>query len=441
MCRRQLSKEAVGTGAYLRAKAVAEAAESSLGGVTGLSAAFLAAAVGQLWQTAFAIGMSSEVSSSVLAKDRQRADKFSKRSAECSGLESAAKEFEVGFVKVWEEQATRIVEMTGDLQLSASIFSSASVEILQRRCAVLAEEARTWETDVPRLRRQKCFRQADQLLHMVGLHLSQLVDLSSVACLPEGKAREHFHEVEALRATIASERAREVDLSSDGGVEMPRQPDRPLTPFGACLGWTSDRSAIPLSSLRAMRSVVATARSSGQVDSQGLIGSHGRKITEASRHLIDALLRDRLVARVVGYLTSSNRSFALIVVSLFQQLLHCGQESRQVVFTYIDPAVGALAAQRNRTDDELRASLCSLVHDLIFKGGCEERMALRLQREEAPREATTMEEWFLDTLLVQNDAVAFRDDIVLANHTVDPWLCGASGYGGSLLGVDSLLES
>lgn len=72
------------------------------------------------------------------------------------------------------------------------------------------------------------------------------------------------------------------------------------------------------------------------------------------------------------------------------------------------------------------------MHDLIFGGGCEDRMVLRLHRETAPRAAPTLEEWFLDTLLVQHNATAFSQGIVDPNR--DAWLsCNGFSDGADLI--------
>lgn len=60
----------------------------------------------------------------------------------------------------------------------------------------------------------------------------------------------------------------------------------------------------------------------------------------------------------------------------------------------------------------MRACLCRLVHDLIFVDGCEERMVFRLQQESSPREAATLEGWFLDTLLEKHGIEAAREEIL-----------------------------
>merc|ERR1719456_516868 len=142
------------------------------------------------------------------------------------------------------------------------------------------------------------------------------------------------------------------------------------------------------------------------------------------------MIQDGLPGQVVTYLTGDRNRFSrLLVVAFFQQFQHCGQEAKEASFTHLDVLLSALAAPRNARDNELQACLCSLVHDLIFGGGCEERMVMRLQRESSPRTATSLEEWFLDTLLVQNGAQAFREQIQQPSQA-DAWLCcGNLGLG------------
>jgi len=105
-----------------------------------------------------------------------------------------------------------------------------------------------------------------------------------------------------------------------------------------------------------------------------------------------------------------------------KELQHCGEEARASTFAHLDAMLAALAHPRNATDTELQDCICSLIHSIIFSGGCEARMVARLQRESSPRTATTLEEWFLDTLLVQSNACAFREQILQPSQA-DAWLC------------------
>jgi len=93
----------------------------------------------------------------------------------------------------------------------------------------------------------------------------------------------------------------------------------------------------------------------------------------------------------------------------------------------LDQLVSVLSSARVHQDDQLKACICSLIRDLVFTGDNEERMVNRLQREAAPRSAWSLEEWYLDTLLVQNNAQAFRADILHALDT-DAWMY-CSGLG------------
>merc|ERR1712014_155429 len=113
---------------------------------------------------------------------------------------------------------------------------------------------------------------------------------------------------------------------------------------------------------------------------------------------------------------------AFLAASIIQNLMYCGDKAKQACFSHVDrvvSAAGYIASRGSQSDAELQAFLCYVVHRLVFSGGCEDRMVMRLQREAAPRQSAALEEWFLDTVLVQNGAVALREEFLQPKPEAD----------------------
>jgi hypothetical protein len=315
-------------------------------------------------------------------------------------------------------------------------------EILQRRCATLGEEAAVWEEDVHRLELRGRYSHAEQLLLLISGHLGSIVGMTDEAGLASVALHNHIELVEKRRRDAIT--MRDTRNEDDAGqVAVAHRERRPLTNIGSCFGRHMDRSNLHLHAIICMRAVAAAMVVSQTTISQGTrLNANSaaqvaaRRVTAACGHIIHALIHDGLPSQVMSYLSGDrHRICRLLVVAFFQQFLRCNQEAREATFTHVDALIAALVAPRNAEDHELKACLCTLIHDLVFGGGCEQRMVMRLQREASPRSATSLEEWFLDTLLVQNDAQEYKDQIQQSTQA-DAWLiCSSPGGSGADLGA------
>jgi len=215
--------------------------------------------------------------------------------------------------------------------------------------------------------------------------------------------------------------------TSTGGVNASRRQRPPLTPFVSCIGRTLDRSSIAIHAVVALRAIAVAHHASHLVASTESASLVQTRLRHAARHVADscddivsALLQDRLPTQVASLISDRSRPCKLLAVAFFQQFLSCNHPAREASFSHLDALVTALVSERNANDSELHSCMCSLIHNLIYRSGCEERMVLRLQREGSPRTAASLEEWFLETLLVQHGALDFLTDIQQPDQ-VDAW--------------------
>merc|ERR1719506_1946556 len=96
----------------------------------------------------------------------------------CQNLQSISHRFEEHFVQPCEEKARerRVDAKRGSLPLE--VMQGMAVEVLQRRCAALGEEAAVWEEDVTRLEERGRFGHAEQLLMLISVNLSGVVGIA-----------------------------------------------------------------------------------------------------------------------------------------------------------------------------------------------------------------------------------------------------------------------
>mmetsp|Transcript_42631 Transcript_42631/g.67466 ORF Transcript_42631/g.67466 Transcript_42631/m.67466 type:complete len:674 (-) Transcript_42631:55-2076(-) len=437
LCRQPMHEGQVVASAYARTKAVAEAAtknlQSSLPAISLRgevhSAAFLALSVASLWRAALQIGTSVGVPPLEIQECEMNMERLEANADVYRALVKNLQAFETNFVQVCEQRA---LEQQGDkrrIDKILELVQTMSQEILQRQCAMLGEEAAIWETEVTRLERNNRYSHAEQLLSVFSGHLSDIIQLAHKGGLRcagvQQRLEEAKHHREALR-TLRDARNTE-DSGSYSAIHRER---KPLLYLNGCFGRPWDRSALHRHGIICMRSILAATRtcaamiensSRSDAHTTALVGA--RRLVEEAGHVIHAMLQDRLPAQVASYLGSDrNRCDRLLAIAFFEELQHCGEEARASTFTHLDAMLTALAHPRNATDNELQDCICSLIHSIIFSGGCEARMAARLQRESSPRTATTLEEWFLDTLLVQSNACTFREQILQPSQA-DAWLC------------------
>jgi len=466
LCRQPMNDETVSPlGAYRRSKAVAAAAMNCMNGEAARAkssghkkdldcAAFFALSVASLWRVCARVGGSLGVPGDEVGECRRQAALLEDQAGTCNSrpfaivasVESISRSFEENFVQAWEAKAkeSRCDNKRGILPLK--VLQAMAVEVLKRRGAFIGEQAAVWEVDVARLETQGRYVHAEQLLMLICGQLSNAAGILEEAGIRSMALREHVEDIAARRQEALA--LRHLQAEDDGTVAVAHRERRPLLYFGACFNRPWERSNLQAHVIICMRAVAAADRASRVTINQGSSATSNsveqttaRQIKAASGHVIHAMIQDRLPHEVAKYLMGDrNRICRLLAVAFFQQLQHCGEEARQVSFAILDTLLGALAAPRNAEDRELQACLCSLAHDLVFGGGCEERMVLRLQREASPRTATSLEEWFLDTLLIQHGAETFREKIQRPSQ-VDAWLCcgdaGASNNGlGAFFGGD-----
>lgn len=450
LCRVDVRNQSQNADAYHRARAVAQAAESRCDSFVSADSrtarCFLASSIAHLWRVAARLGITLGVDNTATEQDENHAVALEMDAQEaCSRVRAVSVAFEKNFVQPCEVQATEYV--ASDLEITSDVLEAMAQEVLQRRCATLAEEAFLWESDVTRLQEQRRYDHCEQLVQLAIAQLSEVASLVSQAHLSETLLRKHIDDLVNLRREYQELRGRSGAVASTGDV-MARRPQRPpLTPFGACLARSWDFSALSLQALAGVRAIAAAARASRIVASRDVRESSKvvvltRRISAACEQLVQAILQDRLLTNIAGYMSggSQRRQHTLLSISFFQQFQHCGPEARTACFMNLDQIISSLASPRIHQDEQIKACMCSLVHDLIFGGGNEERMVHRLQREASPRIAWSLEEWFLDTLLVQNNAQAFRAEILQPSNA-DAWFCcnrlGASSGDEDILGNHS----
>jgi len=430
------SRRAAGRGCASNATAAAGQPRSGVAERHG--EAFLAFAVASLWRASARIGEAVGVDADQLQADRERAAVLEARGAETvKTAATVAQQFQDSFVRPCEAKAATASERNSSMGNAVNVVETLAVEVAQHRCAVLADDAQAWTAEAKRLQMQSRFEHADQLLVLVTANLTKITELAPVAGLEATGVHKQLDEIQRHRQEIAAQRVRTSD-DSTGHVAAPRRPRAPLTPFSRCLAGAWDRSGLPVHVMNCVHALATTSRASRALAGRaGAAGSNqqgtaavARRIQTSCDMVVDAILQDRVPAQIAANLEGS-RQLVLLAIAFFQQLLHCGHEASQASFGQIDAVTQALMTQRHRADTDLQACLCSLLHDLVFGGGSEERMVKRLQREAAPRTATTLEEWFLDTLLVQHGAEAFRHQILLPSQ-VEAWLLCSSGGGGGL---------
>lgn len=436
-------------GAFTRAKAVAAAAMNCITGSNGSGGrrllvsgrkgedhgvAFFALSVGALWRAAKRVGLALGVANGEIENCDQQAAVCEAQASVCNKLQGVAQSFGESFVQPYEAKVREMRDDTATGNLAERVLQAMAVEILQRRCAAYGEQVVLWESDLARMEDRGRFAHAEQLLMLICGHLSSAISIADEAGLRSTALRDHLdHSVQRRTECLARRDTRNADDA--GNVGAAHRERRPLTYFGSCIGKPMDRSSTHLHVIICMRAVAAAARASRVTASQGsrlnantALQTNARRTMTACDHVLHAMMQDGLTNQVASYLAGDrNRNSKLLAVAFFQQFSHCGPEAREASFSHLDIMLTALAAPRHAEDGELQACICSLMHDLVFGGGCEERMVMRLQREASPRTATSLEEWFLDTLLVQHGAQGFREQIQQPTQA-DAWLaCSSSG--------------
>lgn len=427
MCRHNVGTTVTGkdNGAYFRAFAIAESAESNLQKSTVEGQAFLCAAVASLWRSAMQLGRGLGLNSASLAEVGSRAQQLDTRSSKSIAAAFAVtKSFEGKFVQALEEKVARH-DNSDNLQSAATIVEALAVEVAQRRCAALAEQVATWQTDVSNYILQTRFQHAVELLQLMGCAMGEIRQLAPIARLKTADTDREIDRLndsrEQLQATLAST----TDLSS-GVVETRRMEKNALLPFGLCIDGTHGRKKcmVALHGLEALRAITSTARAVREMlGGEGRSAGLARRMDSACNFIIDAVLEDGLLSRVCCFLTGDlGRPQAFLAASIIQNMLYCSDKAKQACFSHVDrvvSAAGYVASRGSQSDAELQAFLCDVVHKLVFSSGCEERMVRRLQREAAPRQSAALEEWFLDTVLVQNGAVVLREEFLQPNADAD----------------------
>jgi len=437
LCRKDLGNATRDTNAYLRARAVAQAAESRSQvhsrRSTNAGTGFLALSIAYLWRVAMRLGTVLGADTAMIEEDKLHAEALERAGkGACDKVSEISIKFEKGFVLPCELEANE--SGVTELEITSNVMETMAHEVLQRQCATLAEEAYVWEAEMTRLQDARRYDHAENLAQLIIAQLTEVANMANAAQLSDMNLRRHIEKLQETRAEFHSLRDRRDAVRSTGDVSAPRRPRPPLTPFVNCFAHTWDYGPMSLNALAAVRAITAAARASRAVAERDVQGSKKlmvltRRITSACTHLVTALLQDRVLVQVAGFIGggSDRRWHALLAISFFQQFQHCGPEARTACFMQLDQLVSVLSSARVHQDDQLKACICSLIRDLVFTGDNEERMVNRLQREAAPRSAWSLEEWYLDTLLVQNNAQAFRADILHALDT-DAWMY-CSGLG------------
>eukprot|EP00931_Biecheleriopsis_adriatica_P049651 TRINITY_DN28723_c1_g1_i1.p1 TRINITY_DN28723_c1_g1~~TRINITY_DN28723_c1_g1_i1.p1 ORF type:complete len:2542 (+),score=518.11 TRINITY_DN28723_c1_g1_i1:69-7694(+) len=424
---RQGVKKGEDNRAYFRASLIAEAAESSLRGVSE-GQDFLTNAVVSLWRSAASIGRVLGASPKTLTQVEERVRRLEAKlqvngDSARHALERA-NAFEKAFVQPCELQAAQ--EGSGNLKTALALLGAVTTEVSQRRCATMAQQVMAWQADVEHHLEHNCFEHAEQQLVVIGGQLSSIADLSGAARLSDTQTLKEIDYLMDLRREVKAKRTQSQDASM-GFAQSTKVPHQPVLPFSACLQVARRDSPVALNSLAALRAFTATSRAIR------LVAAGDSSQAELARQagsfclpVITAILDDGLVSRLSTCVGGNmGRQAAFLSAAILRHLLHCGDEAKQASFSQLDRVVSAAASLSTRSsaaDPELQTFLCGLAHDMIFSGGCEDRMVRRLQREAAPRESAALEEWFLDTVLVQCSAVMLRGEILQpkAEHDVLP---------------------
>jgi hypothetical protein len=441
MCRSEANTDNEGFSTYYRAHAVATSANLSLR--NHAASVFLPLAVASLFRAAVRIAKAVGIPEDVWARDEEMARALESQHSAGTDTVKRLKALLQGFVAPCEENVRSAIQRSkSDFRVATDVLGALAADVMQRRCSVLAKQSKAWENELSRLRSLNRFADADQLVLLMCTQVGQIMVMSPHAGLSVPEAEKQAAVYTTLRESIRSSsqdliRAGTADSSTGHfGSRLPRSP---LLPFGGCLERTWDsRSPSTAHAVVALRSIVATARACNvatmdeEASGLGFQAELGRRNTMASSHLLQAVLDDQLPARVAAQLTSKGvdsgvASAPLLAMAFFQQFLYCGHDARCATFAQIDVMAALLGAPNfagntGRVAKEVRTCICGILHDLIFGGGCEERITMRLARESAPRAAATLEEWFLDLLLSQNGATDFRQDIIQPGTEVDAWL-------------------
>eukprot|EP00930_Biecheleria_cincta_P022748 TRINITY_DN16564_c0_g1_i1.p1 TRINITY_DN16564_c0_g1~~TRINITY_DN16564_c0_g1_i1.p1 ORF type:complete len:2135 (-),score=380.26 TRINITY_DN16564_c0_g1_i1:142-5613(-) len=423
MCRESLG--VIDNGSYFRAFAIAESAESNLQKATADGQFFLCAAVASLWRSAMRLGQGLGVNSASLANVELRAQQLQARSNKSiAAAFGATRGFANEFVQPLEEKIARH-DNSENLQPAAAIVEALAVEVAQRRCAALAEQVAMWQTDVSNYIQQTRLQHALELLQLMGCAMGEIRKLAPAARLNPADTDREIDRLSDSRERLQASLASTTDLSA-GLVETRRVERRALLPFGVCLDGTHGRKGcmLALHGMEALRAITSTARALRVMSGgEGRTAALATRLASACKLIVDAVIEDGLLSRLCCFLTGElGRPQAFLAASIFQNMIYCGVKAKEACFSQVDrviSAAGFVARRASQRDTELQAFLCDLVHKLVFSGGCEDRMSRRLQREAAPRQSAALEDWFLDTVLVQNGAVMLREEILQRNWEPD----------------------
>lgn len=427
MCRQNLG--ARDNGAYFRAFAIAESAESNLQQSTVDRPEFLCAAVASLWRSAMRLGTSLGVNSVRLANVDSRARQLEARSSKSiAAAFGAAKAFASKIVQPLQEKVARLD--SDNLQAAAAIIEALAVEVAQRRCAALAEQVAMWHSDMSKCVDLTRLQHALELLQLMGCTMAEIRNLAPTARLNPADTDMEIDRLNEFREQLQASLSSSTDLSV-GVVETRRVEKKALLPFNACLEGMREKSKsmAAMHGLEALRAITSTTRAIRSMpEGEGRAAELARRTASACNMIVDAILEDGLISRLSWCFTGDlGRPQAFLAASIFQDMLYCGDKAKQACFSQIDrivSAAGSIASRVSQGDAELQSFLCDLVHKLIFSGGCADRMVRRLQREAAPRQSAVLEEWFLDTVLVQNGAVMLREEILQPKSEVDIAILG-----------------
>jgi len=430
-CRHSMSASLASTtnGAYFRAYSIAQAAEAKLQDCKIDRKEFLISAVAHLWKSAARVGRALGVDETTLHSIYRRAENLELRSQQCSDGITATEVFNHEFVQEIQALAAREQDDSGNLGSACALIQAVATETCQRRCAVLAKQVVALRADVSKFMEQGRWKNAEEVLVLMGGKLSQILALAPQANFNPAETNKQVEVVTQLREQVHAKISRSSDQSQPF-CELTLVPTEVILPFGTCLDKFRKHREPALHSLAALRAMIATARATQSIaEGTGREAETAKRATGAAKQLITVFLEDGFAPKVGACLTGdSGQSAAFLAASIFQELLSCGIEAKNVCFSQLDRIVVSAATVQSRSGgSELLACLCGLVHNIIFSGGLEDRMVRRLQREAAPRMAAALEEWFLDTVLVQNCAVELREDILQPRPVADVLPYGLDG--------------
>lgn len=427
MCRQPL-KSTKDFGPFHRAKKIAEAAEQMLMNETrgnipdsNASAGFMASAVASLWQTAAGIGTSLQVGPEAAEAATKAAHLARLGTSTIAKMREMMRAFTESVVSPCEQA---VDAHPSDLAAALRVVEAANAEILQRHVAWLAQDVANFHAEIARLLQKHRFAHADNLIILLGCNLSEIKGLLPAAQLTVTGTQAELDEVAKLREQINELRRRHSDQST--GVVGVQRASRPAcTPFAACLSqaWRRDLGTDALEALRAILAFTRASHEGMNAIARSLSDMDAQRAKAACDHIVWAVVEDGIAASVSTFLSfDGDERRTLLAVAVFQQLLFCGKEARDVAFSQLDRIVTALVSSRAAMPYDVEACLCGLVHQLIFQTDAQERMVRRLHREAVASEATSLEEWFLDTLLVQHGATAFTDKILGSSEAADAWI-------------------